>query len=392
MIPLFRVKMSDNVPAAVCRTLTSGMVTQGPRVDEFEEKLISKFNHPYILSLNSATAGLTMAARLLENPSADWPGFDLAKDVVLSTPLTCTATNFSILANRFNIKWVDTDPETCNVDLADLERQLDHTTKIIMIVHWGGTPVDLVKLDEILDRKAPELGFRPRVIEDCAHAFGSRLNGKHIGTWNNIAVFSLQAIKHMTCGDGGLIFLPNEELYERAKLLRWYGIDRNKRNYDRKDFRLERDVVEWGYKFHMNDINATIGLENLNHINDTLAAHTRNARRIAEGIAGLSNVSVLREPPDCESVYWIYTIKLRGEATEFIDFMKDREITASQVHKRNDGHSCLADFKRPLAQLDALEDHYVCIPCGWWLSDSDIERIIQAIKDYDIAPSPTPSS
>ena len=387
MIPLFRVKMSDNVPAAVCRTLTSGMVTQGPRVDEFEEKLVSKFNHPYILTLNSATAGLTMAARLLENPSADWPGFDRAKDVVLSTPLTCTATNFSILANRFNIKWVDTDPETCNVDLVDLERQLDQTTKIIMIVHWGGTPVDLVKLDEILDRKAPELGFRPRVIEDCAHAFGSKLNGKHIGTWNNIAVFSLQAIKHMTCGDGGLIFLPNEEMYERAKLLRWYGIDRNKRNYDRKDFRLERDVVEWGYKFHMNDINATIGLENLDNINDTIAAHARNARRIAEGIAGLSNVSVLKEPPDCESVYWIYTLKVRGAATDFIDFMKEREITASQVHKRNDVHSCLADFKRPLAQLDALEDHYACIPCGWWLSDSDIERIIQAIKDYDTVSS-----
>ena len=391
MIPLFRVNMSEKVPEAVGQTLMSGFVTQGPRVDEFEEKLVAKFNHPYILTLNSATAGLTMAVRLLEKPSDDWPGFDPSRDVVLSTPLTCTATNFAIRANRFNLKWVDADPETCNMDLADLEKQLDKTTKIIMIVHWGGTPVDLVKLDEILDRKAPELGFRPRVIEDCAHAFGSKLSDRYIGTWKNIAVFSLQAIKHMTCGDGGLIFLPNEDLYERAKLLRWYGIDRNKRNYDRKDFRLEHDVVEWGYKFHMNDINATIGLANLGHIDEATAAHTRNARRIAEGITGLANVSTLKEPPNCESVYWIYTLKVR-DAKEFIDFMKDREITASQVHKRNDVHSCLADFKRPLAQLDALEDHYVCVPCGWWLSDSDLERIIQAIKDYDTAPSPAPSS
>jgi dTDP-4-amino-4,6-dideoxygalactose transaminase len=391
MIPLFRVNMSEKVPEAVGQTLMSGFVTQGPRVDEFEEKLVAKFNHPYILTLNSATAGLTMAVRLLEKPSDDWPGFDQSRDVVLSTPLTCTATNFAIRANRFNLKWVDADPETCNMDLADLEKQLDKTTKIIMIVHWGGTPVDLVKLDEILDRKALELGFRPRVIEDCAHAVGSKLSDRYIGTWKNIAVFSLQAIKHMTCGDGGLIFLPNEDLYERAKLLRWYGIDRNKRNYDRKDFRLEHDVVEWGYKFHMNDINATIGLANLGHIDEATAAHTRNARRIAEGITGLANVSTLKEPPNCESVYWIYTLKVR-DAKEFIDFMKDREITASQVHKRNDVHSCLADFKRPLAQLDALEDHYVCVPCGWWLSDSDLERIIQAIKDYDTAPSPAPSS
>ena len=390
MIPLFRVNMSREVPAAVSQTLMSGFVTQGPRVDEFEEKLVAKFNHPHILTLNSATAGLTMAARLLETPSGDWPGFNPATDVVLSTPLTCTATNFAIRANRFNIRWVDADPETCNMDLVDLETQLDHTTKIIMIVHWGGTPVDLVKLDEILDRKAPELGFRPRVIEDCAHAFGSKLNGKHIGTWNNIAVFSLQAIKHMTCGDGGLIFLPNEDLYERAKLLRWYGIDRNKRNYDRKDLRLEHDVVEWGYKFHMNDINATIGLANLGHIDEATAAHTHNGRRIADAVAGLTNVSLLKEPANCESVYWIYTLKVR-DAKEFIEFMKDREITASQVHKRNDVHSCLADYKRPLAQLDALENHYVCVPCGWWLSDADLECIIQAIKDYDTAPSPPPS-
>jgi dTDP-4-amino-4,6-dideoxygalactose transaminase len=390
MIPLFRVKMADDVPEAVSRTLTSGFVTQGPRVDEFEEKLCSKFDHPYILTLNSATAGLTLAVRLLEAPSTNWPGFDASTDVVLSTPLTCTATNFAIMANRYSIKWVDTDPETCNMDLVDLEKQLDHTTKIIMIVHWGGTPLDLRKLDEILDRKAPELGFRPRVIEDCAHAFGSKLDGRSIGTWNNIAVFSLQAIKHMTCGDGGLIFLPNEELYERAKLLRWYGIDRNRRNYDNKDFRLEKDVSEWGYKFHMNDINATIGLVNLGHIDETVAAHTRNGQLITEGLKGLKNVSVLKEPPNCESAYWIYTLKVRGQATEFIDFMKEHEITASQVHRRNDIHSCLADFKRPLPQLDALEDHYVCVPCGWWLSDSDFDRIIQTIKDYDNMPSPCP--
>lgn len=390
MIPLFRVRMSERSPEEVGKTLLSGFVTQGARVDEFEKKLAEKFNTPRVLTLNSATAGLTLATRLLENPSVDWPGFDRATDVVLSTPLTCTATNFSICANKYNIRWVDVDPDTCNMDLNDLEKQLDSTTKIIMVVHWGGTPIDLVRLDEILDRKALEIGFRPRVVEDCAHAFGSTLGERSIGTWpGNIAVFSLQAIKHLTCGDGGLIILPNDELYERAKLLRWYGIDRNKRNYDAKDFRLESDVKEWGYKYHMNDINATIGLANLDHIDDTTAAHTRNARRIADGIAHLQNVSLLKEPSNCTSVYWIYTIKVR-QACEFIDYMKERGITASQVHKRNDVHSCLAEYKRELPRLDALEEHYVCVPCGWWLTDANVAHIIQSIKDYDTATFPVP--
>ena len=103
-----------------------------------------------------------------------------------------------------------------------------------------------------------------------AHSFGAEYNGKKIGNNNNICVFSLQAIKHLTTGDGGLITLPNKELYDRAKLLRWYGIDRDKRNYKGKDFRLENDIVESGYKFHMNDINATIGLYNLPHIPELL--------------------------------------------------------------------------------------------------------------------------
>jgi dTDP-4-amino-4,6-dideoxygalactose transaminase len=141
----------------------------------------------------------------------------------------------------------------------------------------------------------------------------------------------------------------------------------------------------------MNDINATIGLANLKNIDRVTSSHTKNAHRIAAAITNLSNVSVLTEPPNCESVYWIYTLKV-SNAKEFIDFMKDKGITASQVHKRNDVHTCLKQFWRPLPQLDEIENRYVCVPCGWWLTDDDVTAIINAIKDYDTAPFPVPSS
>ena len=96
------------------------------------------------------------------------------------------------------------------------------------------------------------------VVEDCAHAFGAEYNGKKLSNHGNICVYSTQAIKHLTTGDGGIITLPNEKLYNRCKLLRWFGIDRDKRNFKGKDFRLEHDIAEYGYKYHMNDINATI--------------------------------------------------------------------------------------------------------------------------------------
>jgi dTDP-4-amino-4,6-dideoxy-D-glucose/dTDP-4-amino-2,4-dideoxy-beta-L-xylose transaminase len=115
-------------------------------------------------------------------------------------------------------------------------------------------------LKEIQEKALRMYGFKPAIIEDCAHALGSKFNGKPLGSHGNICTFSFQAIKHMTSVDGGALVLPHKELYSRAKLLRWYGIDRES---DRKDFRCEADIPEWGFKFHMNDVSAAIGMANL---------------------------------------------------------------------------------------------------------------------------------
>lgn len=384
-IPLFKVFMSQDVEHEVPKTLLSGFITQGSKVEEFEQQLKTKLEHPYILTLNSATSGLTLALRLLMNNNIEigWPGISQENDVILTTPLTCTATNWPILANGMKLQWVDIDKKNCCMSLEDLERKITKNTKVIYIVHWGGSPLDLGRLDEILNRKMTEIGFRPFVIEDCAHAFMAKYNGQYLGCHNNICVYSLQAIKHLTTGDGGLITLPNQEMYKRAKLLRWYGIDRDKRNYSHKDFRLENDVIEWGYKFHMNDINATIGLCNLRYIEHLVYNHKQNGNRYNKELQGLCKVKTLEISPKSESSYWIYTL-LVDDAETFIQFMKNKGITCSQVHKRNDSHSCVSKYICPLPNLDEIENRYVCIPVGWWLNDKDIEYIISSIKDYEI--------
>lgn len=378
MIPLFRVRMKPQT--MILDTLYSGNITQGIRVEEFESKLKELFKHEHALTVNSATSGLTLALRLLR----DETGFDNTCDYVLSTPLTCTATNFSILANGYKIKWVDTDLNTCNIDLDDLERKIDKNTKIIMIVHWGGTSIDYDKLNDILERKECELGFRPFVVEDCAHAFMSKFDGRYLGTTiikNSIAVYSLQAIKHMTTGDGGIMLFPNVTMYRKAKLLRWYGIDRDERNYSPKDFRLERDISEWGYKFHMNDVNASIGLCNLVDIEKDIQIHIDNAKFYNENLKNIKRVTLLRHSEKCQGSYWLYTI-LVDDAEKFIEFMKSRNITCSQVHKRNDVHSCLQEYRSELPNLNSIENKYVCIPVGWWLKREDLDEIVNSIEMY----------
>jgi dTDP-4-amino-4,6-dideoxygalactose transaminase len=374
MIPLFKVYMNEDIDKFIIPTLNSGMITQGSKVEEFENKLKEYFNYPYILTLNSATSGLTLAYRLLDIDN---------EDCVISTPLTCFATNCAILANNLNIVWADTDINTCNIDLEDVISKLNEKTRVLSFVHWGGIPVDLNKINEIKKCYKDIYKKELYVIEDCAHAFGSEFDGKKIGTHGNICVFSLQAIKHLTTGDGGLIFLPNKEMYDRAKLLRWFGIDRERRSLPGSDFRLEPDIAEYGYKFHMNDINASIGLSNIINIQNNIEKCYQNGEYYNQNLKNIEGIELFNKNNKSKPSYWIYTIKvLNGRKNAFIEYMKNKGIVTSQVHARNDKHSCLSKYKSKLKNLDNIEDKIVSIPVGWWLNESDLEYIVKCIKDF----------
>lgn len=379
-IPLFKVFMSEDVGENVSKVLYSGMITQGKQVEKFEEELKKFFNYPYVLTLNSATSGLTLAYRLL----------NLSKtDRVISTPLTCFATNAAIMANDLEIIWADVDTKTCNIDLESATRWINKNVRALSIVHWGGNPVNLDKVNALREYTQNKYGHELYVVEDCAHAFGAEWNGKKLGTTgNSIAVYSTQAIKHLTTGDGGIILLPNEEMYQRAKLLRWFGIDRNRRSLPGQDFRLEPNIPEFGYKFHMNDINATIGLCNLPHVENILQKCARNGAYYNEKLRGIFGLELL----DCSTThtpsYWIYTIKvLFGLKNDFMSFMNKKGVVVSQVHARNDRHSCMAKFRGNfsslvLTNLDKLEEQICSIPVSWWLTDENLSYIVSCIKEF----------
>jgi len=382
-IPLFKVYMSEEAPKAATEVLKSGFIGQGPVVDEFEKNLRSFFQNDYVVTVNSATSGEHLALHMLKKPSLHknrlnntWLGLEDG-DEVLATPLTCTATNFPILANNLNIKWVDIDSKTLNMDLDDLARKITKKTKVIFLVHWGGYPMDLDKLSEIQQTAFNNFGFKPVIIEDCAHSLGSKFNGKPIGTHGNICTFSFQAIKHLTSVDGGVLVLPHKELYQRARLMRWYGIDRDS---DRKDFRCEADITEWGFKFHMNDVNAAIGLANLKEVQENVIdKHIENGKYYDEALKGVKGVTLLERDPRMESSYWIYSLLVENKDA-FAEHMKKCGIATSQVHERNDIHTCLSDYRSHLPNLDKIKSQLTAIPVGWWVSKEEREYIVDCIK------------
>jgi dTDP-4-amino-4,6-dideoxygalactose transaminase len=262
------------------------------------------------------------------------------------------------------------------MDLDDLARKISPTTKAIMLVHWGGYPNDLDKIKQIQDKAYNMYGFKPAVIEDGAHSFGSKYKGKYIGTHGNLTMFSLQAIKHLTSVDGGLLLSPHKELHNRGKLIRWYGIDRDG---DRKDFRCEANIEEWGYKFHMNDVNATIGMENFKHINMIVDKHKENALFYDSNLDNVKGVTLLDRHFGHESSFWIYSMLVENR-DGFYRWMDECNIAVSQVHERNDKHTAVKEFRTSLPTLDKTIGKVVSIPVGWWVKPEEREYIADCIK------------
>jgi dTDP-4-amino-4,6-dideoxygalactose transaminase len=360
-IPLFKVHMPETVFARVIETLASGYIGQGPRVAEFEKALAPWFGNPNVLTVNSGTSALHLALRLAG------VGYG---DEVISTAMTCTATNEPILERGARIVWADIDPMTANIDPQDVERKISPRTKAIMVVHWGGYPCDLDELNAIAQK------HNIKLIEDAAHAFGAAYQGHPVGSYSDFVCFSFQAIKHLTTVDGGALVCKSEEDYRRGKLLRWYGIDRET---PRADFRCEEDVAEYGYKFHMNDVCATIGLQQLAHVGSVLDRHRANAAYYNEQLKGLSGVTVLAYQPDRVSSYWLYTLLVQ-DRLDFMRRMQEAKITVSQVHARNDKHTMMRDFVTDLPGVDTFVEKQVSIPVGWWLTDAERAYIAATIK------------
>ena len=379
-IPLFKVFMSEKASNTVSDVLSSGYVTQGPEVEKFEDVLKEFFDNDRVVTTNSATSALHLIFHMLKEYGLgeNKIKIDEPEDHVLTTPLTCTATNWPIISNNINLKWVDVNPENCNMDLSDLENKLNQNTKAVVVVHWGGYPVDLERLKEIQINFEKKYGFKFVIIEDCAHAFGAKTEGQKIGNTGNISTFSFQAIKHLTSVDGGCVNFNCDEDVERAKLLRWYGIDRNE---NRKDFRCESDILNVGFKFHMNDVNAYIGRMNYEPVsNELLQKHIENGHFYNQNLKDIKDLELMNYSDKLDIPFWIYTIKVKNR-DKFMKHMESKNIIVSRVHERNDKHTATKAYQTNLPLLESFIDEMVCIPVGWWVGENERKYILDSIKE-----------
>lgn len=358
--------MPKTVDKPLLEVLHSGYIGQGPKVEEFEKKLSSFFNNRNVLTVNSGTSALNLALRLADVG----PG-----DEVITTPMTCTATNQPIFAVGAKIVWADVFPKNGLIDPSSVERKITKKTKAIMCVDWGGTICDLDALIKIARK------HKIKLIEDAAHAFGATYKGREVGRIADFTCFSLQAIKHITTVDGGLLTTLSRADYKRGKLLRWYGIDREAKISG--DSRIEVDIPEWGYKFHMNDVAAVIGIEQLKYINGILKRNRENARYYLKNIDS-QYYSHPVTPWKQNSSFWLFTLVLPSsvERFAFAEFMKENGVATSKVHRRNDYYNGFPKSKEVLIGVTYFYDREECIPVHWGLTKSERNKIVKLCNTF----------
>jgi len=360
MIPLVKTSIpaKELLMPALENIIYSGYIAQGEKVEEFERTFENFIGGGNSLSLNSGTAALHIALILAGVKNGD---------EVISTALTAEPTNVAVKMVGAKIRYADIDNNTGNISPESIEKCINVKSKAIIVVDYAGTPVDVKKIQAI------SLKYNIPVIEDAAHALGSKYNGIKAGNHFPFTVFSFQAIKHLTTIDGGMLQIKDNELYEKGKVIRWFGLDKNKS-------RLENDITYQGYKYHMNNVNAVIGLVQLQNIDKIISKYVKNGKYLDENLENVNGVELIKYYPNSEPSYWLYTLKVDNR-DKFISYMGKNGIMASMLHKRNDSHTFLNDFHENLPNLNKFYDKMVHIPSGWWVSQEDCDKMISLIKN-----------
>ena len=359
MIPLVKPYIPDShvLMPELEKILYSGYIAEGQPVYDFEDKFKDYIGNPYLLALHSGTDALHLSFIL----AGIKPG-----DEVISTPMTAEPTNTSIAMVGGKVVWGDVNPNNGLLNPESVRSLITERTKAIVLVHYAGMVCDMDAFNQISKE------YNIPIIEDAAHALGSKYGGRMVGCNSPYTIFSLQAIKHMTTVDGGFLCVKSEEDLNRARRLRWFGLDK-------KRSRLENDITEVGYKYSMNNVNATIGLVQMRYVNEIVGKYIDNGKFYDNILGRVDGVTMVDYSPNTEASYWLYTMRVERRE-EFMRMMESEGIMASPLHHRSDTHSIFKESQRELPNMDKWYDSFVHIPCGWWVSVEERERIVETIK------------
>ncbi len=363
MINMFHTYISKTAVEEVQKVLQSGFLSEGETVLKFENQLEHDFGFKHCITVNSGTSALHLAL--------DLAGVKEGDEVILPAQ-TFVASGLAILYLKAVPVFADIDYFTGNISPASIKEKITSKTKVILAVHWAGYPCDM---QEILSL-ASEHGIK--VVEDAAHALGASYQQNPIGNLSDYTCFSFQAIKHLSTGDGGAICFKSDQDYKKAKTLRWFGINRENAPLSELGERAY-NIEKIGYKYHMNNFAAALGLANLKDFNKRLKKRIEIANYYRKELTQMSGLSLFKYSNDRQSAYWLFGCHVE-KRFDFIRKLKSEGIAASVVHQRIDRNSIFGGLSKGLSAQEAFDESQIHIPIHDALSIENAQHIINSIK------------
>lgn len=351
-------------------TILSGWVTQGPKVQEFEEKFAAYTGAKFAVALSNCTTALHLAMIVSGVKSGD--------------EVICPSMSYVATAN--SIKYVSATPVFAevnhhfNLDIEDVRKKITPNTKAILLVHQIGMPADIDAFKLLCEQKGLKL------IEDAACAAGSSYKGQKIGSHSELVCFSFHPRKVITTGDGGMITTNNEAYYKRLKMLRQHAMSVNDRDRHAANKIIFEDHLEVGYNYRMTDIQASVGIKQLEKLDNIITERRKIAERYSTAFSGLKGVVVQKEEAGYFTNFQSYTLLLTNEAkltrNVFMEKMLDQGVATRRgimtAHRESAYKEECKQVSLPATNF--YSDNSVVIPLFYPMNEDDIIKVIETVK------------
>ena len=363
-IPVSRPSLGEEELAAVRKVFLSGWLGLGADVLEFEKALAGFLGAPQVVCTNTGTTALHLALDAL--------GIGPGDEVILPS-LTFVASAQAVAATGARPVFCDIGTEDLNIDVEDARSRVTPRTKAILPVHYRGIPCDMDALADL----AADRGLH--LVEDAAHAFGSSYRGKRIGSFGEMACFSFDPIKNITCGEGGAVVFRDGGLLERIQQKRILGIDKDTWSRYRNERSWFYDVVTRGYRYHMSNINAAIGLVQIRKFGAMNRRKVEVARRYDEAFGDLDGIELLENRGYDGIGLFAYMVKVRSRRNELMDHLAARGVGSGVHYIPSHLFSYFHEEGLVLPATEQVYKEILSLPLFPDITDEQVDRVIREV-------------
>lgn len=370
-IPVLQPSIGQEEMDAVMEVMRSGWLGLGPKTEQFEQQFAQFAQSRFAVALNSGTAALHLALDLLQLQ----PG-----DEVIVPPITFISSVHAIRYVGATPVFADVEPDTMNISVTDIERKITDKTKAILVVHLAGHPCDMDAIHEL----AAAEGLH--VIEDAAHACGAQYKGRPVGSLSELTCFSFHAVKNLTCGEGGAVTVNHEWMDRKLREKRWVGISRDTwmRSSQERVYAWQYFVDSLGYKYHMSDMQAAIGLVQLKKLAQLNQKRRDIALHYQQVLANLDWIELPREKPYAFSSWHLFQIKVPNEQTRdrLIAHLKDDGIAPGVHYYPCNLHPYYRNVKANVPIANEIWKRILTLPLHPNLTEDDVTRIVTSLEKF----------